>query len=75
MFALISHLTEEECKIVTVAVRTTQHIFRLLSCAYRTQRNRNYFLRQILPRLLKKDIAAEPHRFATLESDALGFFN
>lgn len=72
---LIPHLTGEENKIIAIAVTTTQqNIDIIISRFQKNERGQMLPIRN-LTEFLNKEIKEDPSRFATLESDALGFFN
>lgn len=72
---LMPHLTKDESMIIAVAVKTTQRNIDII--VMRLQKNKKTRMSSAanLRKLLHKEIADDPNRFATLESDALGFFN
>lgn len=72
---LLPHLTKEENLIIIVAVKTTQR--NIAGIINRLQENKKSKMSPAtnLKKRLHKEIAENPSRFATLESDALGFFN
>lgn len=72
---LMQHLTPEEAKIIAVAVKTTQHNLGVVIKRLQKNKKAEMLSAANLPTLLNKDIEENPNRFATLESDALGFFN
>ncbi len=72
---LMQHLTPEEARIIAVAVKTTQHNLDVVIKRLQKNNEGEMLSAANLPKLLNKDIEENPHRFASLESDALGFFN
>jgi uncharacterized membrane protein YccC len=69
------HLTQEERGLIAVAVTTTQQ--NIDNIVIRLQQNQKAEMLSVtnLTHFLTKEITEDPSRFATLESDALGFFN
>jgi hypothetical protein len=72
---MLQHLTNEECKMIDVAVQTTQYNLDVLILRLQHNKQANILSADNLPKLVSKDIADDASRFASLESDALGFFN
>jgi len=72
---LLQHLTKEESSIIAVAVQTTQHNIAVIINRLQEDKNAKMLSADNLKELLHKEIMDNPSRFATLESDALGFFN
>ena len=72
---LAPHLTKEERETILIATKTTEH--NLETIIQRLQKNKHVSMLSVanLAEILKKSVIDEPHRFASLESDALGFFN
>lgn len=72
---LAPHLTKDERAIILAATKTTEHNLDVI--IQRLQKNKQVTTLSVthLAEILKQSIADEPHRFASLESDALGFFN
>jgi hypothetical protein len=72
---LIPHLTEEENKIIAVAVKTTRRNINFIINRLQKNKKAKMLSSANLKKLIQEEIAGDPSRFATLESDALGFFN
>lgn len=72
---LVPHLTKEEGAIIDVAVATTGHNIDVIIKRLQKNKQATILPDTQLAGLLKKAIKEDPSRFATLESDALGFFN
>ena len=72
---LAAHLTKEEGTIIAVAAKTTEHNIDTIIQLLKNNKQAMMLPATYLSEFLKKAIEEDPHRFATLESDALGFFN
>ena len=72
---LSPHLTREEGTIIAVAIKTTEHNISTIINQFKKNKEATLLPMTSLTELLSHAIAADPCRFATLESDALGFFN
>lgn len=72
---LLPHLTDEENLIIKVAVKTTQNNLDVIIRRLRENKKAKVLSAANLPELLNNEVAEDPARFATLDSDALGFFN
>jgi hypothetical protein len=72
---LVPHLTKEEGAIIAVAAKTSEHNINTIIQLLKKNNQEPMLPASNLAGFLKKSIEDEPHRFATLESDALGFFN
>lgn len=72
---LSSHLTEEEKEIVVLAVDTTVHNLQVIIQRLEGENDKELLSEANFSGLLTKAIAEDPNRFASLESDALGFFS
>ena len=72
---LVPHLTKDENEIITVAVATTSHNMDALIKVLQKNKQATILPCTELAGLLKRAIEEDPTRFASLESDALGFFN
>ena len=72
---IVPHLTKDENEIITVAVATTSHNMDALIKVLQKNKQATILPCTELAGLLKRAIEEDPTRFASLESDALGFFN
>lgn len=69
------HLTHADRHSVDIALKTTQHNLSVLKMHLRKEPHEPMMLVVNLNELLIKAIKLQPARFATLDSEALGFYN
>lgn len=72
---LAPHLQEEERAIIMAAKKMTEHNIEALANRLQKKTSEAMLTADHLTQLVAKAIHEEPARFATLDSDALGFFN
>lgn len=70
-----THLTKDEIATIALAAKTTTHNINAVNQRLQGNKHAPMLPATNLTDFLTQEITVDPYRFATLESDALGFFN